>query len=448
MISTKSGALSEAALAAHEAFVRKLARRLVRDEHQADDLVQETWLAALRQPDAVRGSLRAWLARVMGNLARRASLACAARTREAWAARDRPKPSIADVAARASGRIEIGARRVDARRAVPQRGRDALLRRLGPSEIAAPGRAGRDRAHAPQTRARDPAPAFWSAAALARRCGLGRCWLRARAALRDRVAALATRARSSPFASKAALALLLPLLWIAWVLVVGPGSHEVAGAAPSLRVEAMAENAGNARELSNKRVALPSSEELSTTATAAALRELTGRTWDENGRPLAGVELRWWSGSGSTTATRRRGYSDAAGRYELRGLPRRSSSMRSTRHGMRSDAGGTRARSRRLRRRRFPSRPAAHDHRLGARRPRSSAARHDARDFARPHGRRLSGQPPRRADVLRPLPRAGDHGSARRVRARRPAARHVPRHAHAPEFRPLRASWRRRPSRP
>src|SRR5262245_5656709 len=56
-------------LLAHEPFVRGLARRLLQDESQADDLLQETWLAALRRPPTEQGSLRTWVARVSYNLA-------------------------------------------------------------------------------------------------------------------------------------------------------------------------------------------------------------------------------------------------------------------------------------------------------------------------------------------------------------------------------------------
>ena len=56
----------------HRGFVRSLARSLVRDEHRADDLVQETWLAALEQPPGILRSPRSWLARVVRNFARMA----------------------------------------------------------------------------------------------------------------------------------------------------------------------------------------------------------------------------------------------------------------------------------------------------------------------------------------------------------------------------------------
>ena len=34
----------------HEAFVRGVARALVGDRHRAEDLAQETWVAAVRTP--------------------------------------------------------------------------------------------------------------------------------------------------------------------------------------------------------------------------------------------------------------------------------------------------------------------------------------------------------------------------------------------------------------
>jgi RNA polymerase sigma factor (sigma-70 family) len=61
--------LTPDALLAHEAFVLRLARSLVRDEATAHDLAQETWLSALERPPR-EGSLRAWLATVTRNHAR------------------------------------------------------------------------------------------------------------------------------------------------------------------------------------------------------------------------------------------------------------------------------------------------------------------------------------------------------------------------------------------
>jgi RNA polymerase sigma-70 factor (ECF subfamily) len=55
---------------AHADWVRKLAYVLVRDEAKADDLTQETWLAALRSPPDPTRPLRPWLAEVVRNLSR------------------------------------------------------------------------------------------------------------------------------------------------------------------------------------------------------------------------------------------------------------------------------------------------------------------------------------------------------------------------------------------
>jgi len=50
-------------------WLRRLAASLVGDGAQADDLVQDTWVAALRHPPRADGEKRPWLARVARNLA-------------------------------------------------------------------------------------------------------------------------------------------------------------------------------------------------------------------------------------------------------------------------------------------------------------------------------------------------------------------------------------------
>ena len=56
-------------LFAHREWVRRLARSLVLDGPSADDIEQQTWLAALRRPPQRQASVRAWLGRVVRNLA-------------------------------------------------------------------------------------------------------------------------------------------------------------------------------------------------------------------------------------------------------------------------------------------------------------------------------------------------------------------------------------------
>ena len=53
------------ALLAHAGWLRRLALRLVGDADVADDLVQETWIAAARRSPEERESLRPWLAKVL-----------------------------------------------------------------------------------------------------------------------------------------------------------------------------------------------------------------------------------------------------------------------------------------------------------------------------------------------------------------------------------------------
>lgn len=70
-------------------FLRRLARKLVRDEHVADDLVQETWVAALQAPAGLVSRLRPWLATVLRHQAINRSVADARRERrERGAARE------------------------------------------------------------------------------------------------------------------------------------------------------------------------------------------------------------------------------------------------------------------------------------------------------------------------------------------------------------------------
>jgi RNA polymerase sigma-70 factor (ECF subfamily) len=55
---------------ARDGEMRDLARRLARDEHTADDLLQQAWLAGARDTRSRIGDLRAWLRTVIRNLAR------------------------------------------------------------------------------------------------------------------------------------------------------------------------------------------------------------------------------------------------------------------------------------------------------------------------------------------------------------------------------------------
>jgi len=57
-------------LMAHEGWALRVARRLVRQDDDAEDLVQRTWLTALRRPPNSERGARAWIRTVILNLAR------------------------------------------------------------------------------------------------------------------------------------------------------------------------------------------------------------------------------------------------------------------------------------------------------------------------------------------------------------------------------------------
>lgn len=91
----------------HATWLRALARALVRPD-EVDDVVQETWAAALARPPGSAAALRAWLDRVVRNVA----LQFARRTdrrarREQAAALPESQPATADVVARAALHKEL-----------------------------------------------------------------------------------------------------------------------------------------------------------------------------------------------------------------------------------------------------------------------------------------------------------------------------------------------------
>jgi len=88
----------------HAGWLRALAARLVRDPHGAEDLVQETWIAALEKPPEARTPLGPWLARVLRNLARNARRGEERRhAREAWSAAPELQASADRIALEAEG---------------------------------------------------------------------------------------------------------------------------------------------------------------------------------------------------------------------------------------------------------------------------------------------------------------------------------------------------------
>ncbi len=89
-------------LLVHRAWVRSVARALLGDTPDADDLEQDTWLRALRGAPGETRSPRAWLATVVRNRFRDTLRTGSRRTaREAAVARHEAVPSTAELASRA-----------------------------------------------------------------------------------------------------------------------------------------------------------------------------------------------------------------------------------------------------------------------------------------------------------------------------------------------------------
>lgn len=126
-------------LFAEEGFVRRLARGLLFDEHAVDDVVQQTWMAALRTPPSDRAAARGWLATVVRRIVHnRTRTEVRRRRREADAEVDTPVagPSVDEVLQREERRREV----VEVLDALPEPYRTTVALRylegLEPTEIA------------------------------------------------------------------------------------------------------------------------------------------------------------------------------------------------------------------------------------------------------------------------------------------------------------------------
>jgi RNA polymerase sigma factor (sigma-70 family) len=126
----------ETLLAEHD-WLSALARRLVVDAGTADDLVQETWLTALRSPPRHRRGLRGWLATVLRH---RATDARVRDQRERRRAERAPPARPADDPAEVVARAELAQRVARLTLALPEPYRATILMRYhrgrSPKEIA------------------------------------------------------------------------------------------------------------------------------------------------------------------------------------------------------------------------------------------------------------------------------------------------------------------------
>lgn len=118
-------------------WLARLARALLRESHAADDLVQDTVIAALESSPVPAPARRTWLAAVARRLAARRVRSESRRARrEAAVAKHRDLPAAADLAARA----EVAEQLAKAARSLPEPYRQTILLRFleghSPREIA------------------------------------------------------------------------------------------------------------------------------------------------------------------------------------------------------------------------------------------------------------------------------------------------------------------------
>lgn len=126
-------------LARHAGWMRRFARALVRDPDDADDLTQDAWVAALRQPPTHDGNLRGWLKVVLANLWRKRRRDDERRRRRERVAAPPPEP--AEAADAVAERLALQESLLRDLRTLPEPSRSALVLRfldgLPPREIAA-----------------------------------------------------------------------------------------------------------------------------------------------------------------------------------------------------------------------------------------------------------------------------------------------------------------------
>ncbi len=97
IINPLEGSIRMDELLANAGWMRPLARSLVRDPADAEDIVQDTWLEALRRPPRDPAAAEGWLGRVLRNFAlRRYRAEGRRRAREVRAARQEPQEGAPD----------------------------------------------------------------------------------------------------------------------------------------------------------------------------------------------------------------------------------------------------------------------------------------------------------------------------------------------------------------
>jgi RNA polymerase sigma-70 factor (ECF subfamily) len=293
--------VSAEALLAHAEWVRHLARGILHDADAADDVAQETWLAALRAGPGPGRPLSSWLGRVARNFAlRRVRDDARRRAHENSSPPGEQEPSAASLQERAELHREL----VDAVLALDEPYRATILLRffegLAPRQIA-----GRDGIPVRTVQTRLARALAQLRERLDARSGRDRStWMAALAAFVERpsVAGTATTATALTTVLKLAIVGLLLTVLVSAILSVARSRHgaRASGERDPVSLSSSSDPAGGSSVLdaSSPEQGRSGASASSTISEASpnldAEHELRGRVTDSAGRPLPGarVELR------------------------------------------------------------------------------------------------------------------------------------------------------------
>ena len=316
-------------LLAQSDWVWRLARSLVRDDHQADDIVQDTWVAALRHPSIHAGSRAArsaWLAKVVRHAAARL-----ARSKDRREGRElaSARPEEVEAADRLFDREGERRKLVEAVLSLNAPYRTVLILRyfdnLSPREVAH--RLGENRS---TVRNRIHRGLELLRARLARDYGADQPWLMALVPLAHKSAvgnATVTGIAIMSTKTIAALAsgvLLLAVGWWAWPREGEPNERVVDSAPVSSEAVAMPTGATEPGRLiegqaSNGREVVQWIEE--SAPVASALGAIVGVVRVDGGPPRESISLRLVAAEDASFQDEQRVAATPDGRFMFEGLP-------------------------------------------------------------------------------------------------------------------------------
>jgi len=284
----------------HAGWLRSLARSLVADPNLADDLLQDTWVAALEHPPGEGGTPRRWLSAVLRNFAREDRRRKEHRAqREERSARPEATRSVHDAVASAMLQRSL----VEAVLALEEPYRDAIVwryfERLPPREIAS-----RLRVPVNTVKTRLARGIEKLRTELDRRNGGDReAWLPALIPLAVRPELPASALGSLLVNANLKLGLAASLVIAALLGIWSIARSDAPGLAPTAHATIAAEPSTASPSLTSERGVAPPSREQATPAVADAPPATapaspasspilaSGRVVDADGRFVAGVEL-------------------------------------------------------------------------------------------------------------------------------------------------------------